>query len=92
MIMSRLSIFILPAICISLGGCAASKIVTAPVKVAGSVVGTAVDATTTTQSEREQDVGKKALKRRKEERKACLKDARSKADKKYCKAQYEREF
>jgi len=45
----------------SLSGCVVGKVVTAPIRAAGTVVETAVDATTTTQSEREEDVGRRVL-------------------------------
>ncbi|QTD54998.1 DUF6726 family protein [Parasphingorhabdus cellanae] len=71
-----------------LSGCVASKIVTAPFKAAGTVVETAVDASTQTESEREEDLGRKVLAERKRERDACLKQAETKAERKECKRAY----
>ncbi|MEW4468849.1 DUF6726 family protein [Parasphingorhabdus sp. JC815] len=68
-----------------LGGCVASKVVTAPFRVAGTAVETAVDATTQSQSEKEEDLGRRILAERKQERKACLKRAENKAERKQCK-------
>ena len=72
-----------------LNGCVASKIVTAPFKIAGTAVETAVDATTQTRSEREEDLGRRVLAERKQERDACLSHAENKAERKECKRAYE---
>ncbi|MEP3225013.1 MAG: DUF6726 family protein [Parasphingorhabdus sp.] len=74
---------------ISLSGCVASKIVTAPFKAAGTVVETAVDATTQTQSEKEEDVGRRVLAERKQQREVCLDRAETKVERKQCKRDYE---
>ncbi|MEO0441987.1 MAG: DUF6726 family protein [Pseudomonadota bacterium] len=71
-----------------LSGCVASKIVTAPIKAAGTVVETAVDATTQTESEKAEDIGREVLKERKRERDACLKQAETKEERKECKRAY----
>ncbi|GAA0484923.1 hypothetical protein GCM10009096_29490 [Parasphingorhabdus litoris] len=71
-----------------LSGCVASKIVTAPFKAAGTVVETAVDATTQTESEKAEDIGREVLKERKRERDACLKQAETKEERKECKRAY----
>lgn len=71
-----------------LNGCVASKIVTAPFKVAGTAVETAVDASTQTQSEKEEDLGRRVLAERKREREACLDRAENKAERKQCKNAY----
>lgn len=70
-----------------LAGCV-SKIVTAPFRAAGTVVETAVDATTQTQSEREEDLGRKALADRKKQRDLCLDEARNKQERRNCKNAY----
>ncbi|ATW02748.1 DUF6726 family protein [Sphingorhabdus sp. YGSMI21] len=70
-----------------LSGCV-SKIVTAPFRAAGTVVETAVDATTQTQSEREEDLGRKALADRKKQRDLCLDEARNKRERRNCKDAY----
>jgi hypothetical protein len=70
-----------------LSGCV-SKIVTTPFRVAGTVVETAVDATTQTQSEREEDLGRKALADRKKQRDLCLDEARNKQERRNCKDAY----
>ena len=67
-----------------LSGCIASKIITAPFKAAGTVVETAVDATTQSQSEKEEDIGRRVL----DKRKACLKQADNKQERQACKKQY----
>ena len=64
-----------------LSGCIASKIVTAPFRVAGTVVETAVDATTQTQSEKEEDAGRHVL----DKREACLDRANNKQERRACK-------
>lgn len=71
-----------------LNGCVASKIVTAPFKAAGTVVETAVDASTQTQSEKEEDIGRRVLAERKRELEACLDQAQDKAERKQCKQAY----
>lgn len=71
-----------------LSGCVASKIITAPFKAAGTVVETAVDASTQTQSEKEEDIGRRVLAERKRERDACLEQAEDKAERKQCEKAY----
>ncbi|MFK7841092.1 MAG: DUF6726 family protein [Sphingorhabdus sp.] len=71
-----------------LSGCVASTIISAPFKAAGTVVETAVDATTQSQSEKEEDIGRRVLAERKAERKACLDRADNKQERKACKKQY----
>ena len=71
-----------------LSGCVAGKIITAPVRAAGTVVETAVDATTQTQSEREEDEGRRVLAERKQAREDCLDAAENKQERKACKQQY----
>lgn len=71
-----------------LSGCVAGKIITAPVRAAGTVVETAVDASTQTQSEKEEDEGRKVLAERKRQREACLDEAEGKQERKACKEQY----
>lgn len=83
-ILPILSAALIPLI---LSGCV-SKIVTAPFRVAGTVVETAVDATTQTQSEREEDMGRKALADRKKQRDLCLDEARNKQERRNCKDAY----
>lgn len=70
---------------LSLSGCAVGKIVTAPVRVAGTVVETAVDATTQTQSEREEDIGRKVLKKYNR----CMDDAEDERERQACRDKYE---
>ncbi|OAO05142.1 hypothetical protein [Parasphingorhabdus sp.] len=74
-----------------LSGCIASTIIAAPFKAAGTVVETAVDATTQTQSEREEDLGRKVLAERKKERDKCLDEAQNKQERRNCKEAYERD-
>ena len=74
-----------------LSGCVASKIVTAPFRAAGTVVETAVDATTQTQSEREEDLGRRVLADRKRQRDLCLDEAQNKQERRNCKDAYERD-
>lgn len=81
-VFSIMTVVCLPLV---LSGCIASKIITAPFKAAGTVVETAVDATTQTQSEKEEDIGRRVLNKRK----ACLNQAENKQERKACKAQYE---
>ena len=88
--MRALSILILISAPAVLSGCVASKIVTAPFRAAGTVVETAVDATTQTQSEREQDLGRKVLADRKQQRDLCLDEAHNKQERRNCKEAYER--
>ena len=71
-----------------LSGCVASKIVTAPFRVAGTVVETAVDATTQSQTEKEEDLGHRVLAERKHEREACMDEAENKEERKRCKQAY----
>ena len=82
------SVIIATTILTGLTGCVAGKIVTAPVRAAGTVVETAVDATTQTQSEKEEDVGRRVLAERKREREACLDAAEDRQERKACKARY----
>ena len=74
-----------------LSSCVASKIVTAPFRVAGTVVETAVDATTQTQSEKEEDLGRKVLAERKEQRDLCLDEAQNRQERRNCKEAYDRD-
>ncbi len=80
-IFPTLTVVLIPLL---LSGCIASKIITAPFKAAGTVVETAVDATTQTQSEKEEDIGRRVL----DKRQACLDQADNKQERKACKAQY----
>ncbi len=80
-----LSVALIPSL---LSGCVASKIITAPFRVAGTVVETAVDATTQTQSEREEDVGRRVLAERKAEREACFDRAENKFERNICKSHF----
>lgn len=75
-----------------LSGCVASKIVTAPFKAAGTVVETAVDATTQTQSEKEEDAGRKVLAERKKQREQCLDQAQDREERRYCKERYSDDY
>jgi len=75
-----------------ISGCVVGKVITAPVRAAGTVVETAVDATTQTQSEKEEDVGRKVLAERKAQRKECLKQADNKEERRYCKEQYSDDY
>ncbi|WP_422345559.1 hypothetical protein [Parasphingorhabdus sp.] len=85
----RLTFVLISALALTMvSGCVASKIVTAPFKAAGTVVETAVDASTQTQSEREEDLGREVLAERKRERDACLERAETKAERKECKRAY----
>ena len=70
----------LAALSLVLSGCVAGKIITAPVRAAGTVVETAVDATTQSQSEKEEDVGRRVLAERKQQLNACLDQADSKQE------------
>jgi hypothetical protein len=72
-----------------LSGCVASKIITAPFRAVGTVVETAVDATTQTQSEKEEDLGRKVLGDRKEQWKLCLDEAQNKQERRNCKDAYD---
>ncbi len=67
-----------------LSGCVAGKIITAPVRVAGTVVETAVDATTQTQSEREEDMGRRVLAQYEE----CLDAADNSEELQQCRESY----
>ncbi len=89
--MRALPILILFSVPLALSGCVASKIVTAPFRAAGTVVETAVDATTQTQSEREEDVGRKVLADRKQQRDLCLDEAQTKQERRNCKDAYNRD-
>jgi hypothetical protein len=82
-----LSVVLIPVL---LSGCVASKIVTAPFRAAGTVVETAVDASTQTQSEKEEDLGRKVLAERKEQRDLCLKEAQNKQERRNCEDAYDR--
>jgi len=73
-----------------LSGCV-SKIVTAPFRAVGTVVETAVDATTQTQSEREEDLGRKVLADRKRQRDLCLDEAQTKQERRNCEDAYRRD-
>tara|TARA_R110000824_G_scaffold103449_4_gene245812 strand:- start:137 stop:406 length:270 start_codon:yes stop_codon:yes gene_type:complete len=84
---SILSVVLIPLI---LSGCV-SKIITAPFRAAGTVVETAVDATTQTQSEKEEDLGRKMLAERKEQRDLCLDEAQNKQERRNCKDAYNRD-
>ena len=84
-IVTLVSVSMIPLV---LSGCVASKIITAPIRAAGTVVETAVDATTQTQSEKEEDAGRKVLAERKAQREKCLDQAESKEDRRYCKERY----
>lgn len=74
-----------------LSGCVAGTIIAAPFKAAGTVVETAVDATTQTQSEKEEDLGRKVLAERKKQRDICLDEAQNKQERRNCKEAYERD-
>lgn len=86
-VFSLLSVALIPLV---LTGCV-SKIVTAPFRAAGTVVETAVDATTQTQSEREEDLGRKVLADRKKQRDLCLDEAETKQERRNCKDAYNRD-
>ena len=86
-VFSLLSVTLIPLV---LTGCV-SKIVTAPFRAAGTVVETAVDATTQTQSEREEDLGRKVLADRKKQRELCLDEAETKQERRNCKDAYNRD-
>ncbi len=88
-IIALVSVSLIP---LALSGCVASKIVTAPFKAAGTVVETAVDATTQTQSEKEEDVGRKVLAQRKKQREECLDDARNNQERKDCKERFNDDY
>lgn len=87
-VFSILAVALIPAL---MSGCVASKIVTAPFRAAGTVVETAVDATTQTQSEREEDLGRKVLAERKQQRDLCLDEAQNKQERRNCKDAYKRD-
>ena len=89
--MRTLPLLSLSALTLVLSGCVAGKIITAPVRAAGTVVETAVDATTQTQSEREEDVGRRVLAERKQQLNACLDEADNKQERRDCKDQYDRD-
>ncbi len=84
---SILSMALAPLI---LSGCV-TKVITAPFRAAGTVVETAVDATTQSQSEREEDLGRKVLADRKKQRDLCLDEAQNKQERRNCKDAYERD-
>lgn len=83
--MRVLTIVTLAIMPIALSGCVASKIITAPFKVAGTVVETAVDATTQTQSEREEDAGRKLLAKYD----ACMDEADNRKEREECRDRYD---
>lgn len=80
--MARLCLLV--AMTLPLSACAVGKVVTAPVRAAGTVVETAVDATTQTRSEREEDLGRSVLERYE----ACLKMADNKRERQQCRDRY----
>tara|TARA_R110001606_G_scaffold228080_1_gene376107 strand:- start:535 stop:804 length:270 start_codon:yes stop_codon:yes gene_type:complete len=84
---SSLSVVLIP---LMLSGCV-SKIITAPFRAAGTVVETAVDATTQSQSEKEEDLGRKVLADRKKQRDLCLDEAQNKQERRNCKDAYNRD-
>ncbi|WP_417619651.1 DUF6726 family protein [Parasphingorhabdus sp.] len=86
--MRTIPISVLIALPMVLSGCVASKVVTAPFRAVGTVVETAVDATTQTQSEKEEDLGRKVLADRKKQRDLCLDEAQNKQERRNCKAAY----
>ena len=86
--MRALPTLLLMSVPMVLSGCVASKIVTAPFRVAGTMVETAVDATTQTQSEKEEDLGRKVLADRKRQRDLCLNEAQTKQERRNCKDAY----
>lgn len=90
--MRRLALVSATLLPIMLSACVASKIITAPIRAAGTVVETAVDATTQTQSEKEEDVGRKVLAERKAQRKECLDSANNKQERKACKERYSDDY
>jgi len=79
------SALVIVAIPMVLSGCVASKIITAPFKAAGTVVETAVDATTQTQSEKEEDAGRKLLAKYD----ACMDDAENREERQACRDRYD---
>lgn len=83
-----LPLAVVPAL---LNSCVAGTIIAAPFKAAGTVVETAVDATTQTRSEREEDLGRKVLAERKRQRDLCLDEAQNKQERRNCKDAYERD-
>ena len=84
------SLLSVACVALMLSGCVASKIVTAPFRAAGTVVETAVDATTQTQSEKEEDVGRKVLADRKKQWDLCLDEAQNRQERRNCRDAYER--
>ena len=86
-IFSILSLALAPLI---LSACI-TKVITAPFRAAGTVVETAVDATTQSQSEKEEDLGRKVLAERKKQRDLCLEEAQSKEERRNCKEAYDRD-
>jgi len=87
--MRALPMLLLLSVPIALSGCVASKIVTAPFRAAGTVVETAVDATTQTRSEKEEDLGRKVLADRKRQLELCLDEAQTKQERRNCKDAYD---
>lgn len=86
--MRAFSILFAAFIPLILSGCVASQIITAPFRAAGTVVETAVDATTQTQSEKEEDLGRKVLAERKAGLEACLDRAEDKFERNVCKSHF----
>ncbi|MEH6758077.1 MAG: DUF6726 family protein [Parasphingorhabdus sp.] len=87
--MRRPSVVLATCALMMLSGCVASKIVTAPFRAAGTVVETAVDATTQSRSEREEDLGRRVQAERKREMEACLTDTENKKERKRCRQAYQ---
>ena len=86
--MRTIPISVLIALPIVLSGCVASNVINAPFRAVGTVVETAVDATTQTQSEKEEDLGRKVLADLKKQRELCLDEAQNKQERRNCKAAY----
>ena len=86
--MRTLSLLAVALVPVALSGCVASKIVTAPFRAAGTVVESAVDASTQTQSEKEEDLGRKVLADRKKQRDLCLEEAQTRQERRNCKDAY----
>ena len=83
--MRNLSILILMTMSLGLSGCVAGKIISAPISAAGTVVETAVDATTQTRSEREEDIGRKVLAKYEN----CVDDADNAEERQQCRDRYD---
>ncbi|WP_339688971.1 DUF6726 family protein [uncultured Parasphingorhabdus sp.] len=88
--MRAFSILSVALVSLMLSGCV-TKVITAPFRAAGTVVETAVDATTQSQSEREEDLGRKVLADRKKQRDLCLDEAQNKQERRNCKDAYNRD-